>query len=405
MYFDRGGRHFWFANYLQKKGYEVTIFCASTVHNTDKNVITDDQTYITRKMDGITFVFIKVPNYEGNGFGRVKNMIHFTKNLRQVVKQYSKQFGKPSCIYASSVHPLTLVAGMNIAKKYKVRCVCEIRDLWPESLVEYGYIKKSSIITKLLYKGEKWIYKKADKLIFTMEGGKQYIQDQGWSLEQGGPIDLNKVFHINNGVHLEQFHYNKQQHSLEDEDLDNPNTFKVLYTGSLRESNFVLNIVKVAEIVLKKGYPNIKFLFYGRGPEEDKMKEYCLENKVTNVKIKGFVEKKYIPSILSKSNLNLIVLQQDELKRYGASLNKMFEYFASGKPTLSNCLYNFDLIEKYHCGKALLNPSKEQIADMIIHFSKMDKAEYDMYCQNAEKAAKDYDFKLLTDKLEQILFS
>lgn len=405
MYFDKGGRHFWFAEFLQKKGYDVTIFCASTVHNTDMNVLTNNEAYIVKKESGITFVFIKTPQYEGNGFGRVKNMIHYTKNLRKVTKQFSKRYGPPSCIYASSVHPLTLFAGIRLAKKYKVRCVCEIRDLWPESLVEYGYLKKSSILTKLLYQGEKWIYKKADKLIFTMEGGKKYILDKGWGTTQGGPIDLNKVFHINNGVHLEQFNHNKQVFQLEDEDLDNPNTFKVLYTGSLRESNFVLNIVKIAEIILKKGYPNIKFIFFGRGPEEDKMKEYCLENKVTNVKVKGFVEKKYIPSILSKSNLNLIVLQQDKLKQYGASLNKMFEYFASGKPTLSNCLYDFDLIEKYHCGKALLNPSEEQIADMIIHFSKMSKEEYENYCKNAEKAAKDYDFKKLTDDLEQILFA
>lgn len=405
MYFDKGGRHFWFAEFLQKKGYDVTIFCASTVHNTDMNVLTNNEAYIVKKESGITFVFIKTPQYEGNGFGRVKNMIHYTKNLRKVTKQFSKRYGPPSCIYASSVHPLTLIAGIRLAKKYKVRCVCEIRDLWPESLVEYGYLKKTSILTKLLYQGEKWIYKKADKLIFTMEGGKKYILDKGWSTTQGGPIDLNKVFHINNGVHLEQFHYNSQVYQLEDGDLDNPNTFKVLYTGSLRESNFVLNIVKIAEIILKKGYPNIKFIFFGRGPEEDKMKEYCLENKVTNVKVKGFVEKKYIPSILSKSNLNLIVLQQDKLKQYGASLNKMFEYFASGKPTLSNCLYDFDLIEKYHCGKALLNPSEEQIADMIIHFSKMSKEEYENYCKNAEKAAKDYDFKKLTDDLEQILFA
>jgi hypothetical protein len=30
-----------------------------------------------------------------------------------------------------------------------------------------------------VYAGEEWIYKKADKLVFTMKGGREYITDQG----------------------------------------------------------------------------------------------------------------------------------------------------------------------------------------------------------------------------------
>lgn len=33
MFFNKGGRHYWFAENLIKKGYETTIFCASTRHN------------------------------------------------------------------------------------------------------------------------------------------------------------------------------------------------------------------------------------------------------------------------------------------------------------------------------------------------------------------------------------
>ncbi len=33
----------------------------------------------------------------------------------------------------------------------------------------------------------------------------------------------------------------------------------------------------------------------------------------------------------------------------------------------------------------------------------MPKEEYNVYCENALKAAKDFDFKVLTDKLEKII--
>ena len=73
------------------------------------------------------------------------------------------------------MHPLTLVAGIKIAKQFGIPCICEVRDLWPESIVAYGALKRNSIIAKILYQGEKWIYKKADSIIMTWEGGKNIL--------------------------------------------------------------------------------------------------------------------------------------------------------------------------------------------------------------------------------------
>ena len=65
-----------------------------------------------------------------------------------MAKEYAKSNGKPDIILASSVHPFTLVAGIKIAKKFGVPCICEVRDLWPESIVAYGALKKRSMIAK-----------------------------------------------------------------------------------------------------------------------------------------------------------------------------------------------------------------------------------------------------------------
>lgn len=171
MYFNKGGRHYWFAENLIKQGYKPTIFCSNVEHNTGSFIDVEKGKYTTDIKENIPFVFIKTPKYTGNGLSRVFNMFSFYKNLFPVAKQYAKIHGKPDVILASSVHPLTLVAGIKIAEKFGVPCICEVRDLWPESIVAYGIINKSNPIIKLLYAGEKWIYKKADKLIFTMEGG------------------------------------------------------------------------------------------------------------------------------------------------------------------------------------------------------------------------------------------
>ena len=102
-----------------------------------------------------------------------------------------------------------------------------------------------------------------------MEGGKDYIIERGWNKERGGPIDLTKVHHINNGVDLERFTENIKRYIVVDSDLNNPKLFKVVYTGSIRKANNVDRVVEIADIIQKKGVNHIKFLIYGRGTEKE----------------------------------------------------------------------------------------------------------------------------------------
>ena len=54
----------------------------------------------------------------------------------------------------------------------------------------------------------------------------------------------------------------------------------------------------------------------------------------------GWVDKKYIPSILE--NADLLVdfgISENALMKYGASHNKFFDYLASGKPIVVKSPY------------------------------------------------------------------
>lgn len=393
-YFNKGGRHYWFAKNLLKKGYEPTIFCASTRHNSDMSVDIPGGTYRLKSVEKIPYVFVKTTKYK-NGIERIKNMWNFYKNLYPSTAEYGKEYGKPDVILASSVHPLTLLAGIKIAKKYNVPCICEIRDLWPETIVQYGTLKKNSLVAKLLYKGEKWLYNKADKLIFTIPGGKDYVEEIG--------LSSSKVRYINNGVDLEEYNKNKEEFIYSDEHLDNPSTFKILYTGSMGVANELTYLVQAADKVQEKGIDNIQFILFGHGSQREKLKEYVQNKGLTNIVFKEKVEKKFIPNILSRSDLNVFTGKHIPLYKYGLSLNKLFDYIASGKPTLSNMESGYDILVKHDCGKSVKGGSVEALVDGILEFYNMDQKEYDQYCENSLVAIQNYDFKILTDKLEAII--
>lgn len=384
------------AKYLQEYGHDVKIFCASTIHNTKINLIDKKgPLFIEKNYHGLDYVHIKASEYVGNGLSRIKNMLQFPLRLIGVSKQIKIN---PDVIVCDLGAPLAPIPYF-ISKKRKSRFIFEVRDLWPESIIEYKGLSRRNILVKLMYAIEKWIYKKSDIIVFTMEGGLDYIIDKGWEKS----VDISKVHHVNNGVDLDSFNENTTCFTLHDDDLNNVETFKVVYTGSIRLANNVKKIVEAAKFIQDKGYNAIQLLIYGEGSEREPLMAYCEENNISNVKFKGQIGKEYIPYVLSKSDLNIFHFEQNSLKKYGSSLNKMFEYFASGKPTLSDCEFGYDIINRYKAGVSQDITDPEQFAEKILNFFKMDEQEYSEFCANALKAAKDYDYKYLIGEFEKVI--
>ncbi len=401
MFFDFGGRHYAFAKYLRREGYEPVVFCSNTKHGKPECFFQTEklwEAHLAEEID-VPFVFVKARTYVGNGKQRFLNMVDFYRNVRKAAKEYAQVHGRPDVIYASSVHPLTLVAGIQLAKHYGVRCVCEVRDLWPESLIAYGYLKPEAIAVRMLRRLEKWTYKKADALIFTMEGGYDYIREQGWERE----IPQSKVYHINNGVDLETFQYNREHFQIHDPDLENPDTFKVVYTGSVRKANGLKELLECAACLQEK--TDIRILVYGKGEDWSTLEEMRKQRGLDNVAFKGFVQKQAVPYILSKSSLNLLNydVNTEKVYRFGSSQNKLFEYLASGKPILANIPIAYDIVEANHCGVCKRLSTGEDYAREILKIKNFPPEAYRTLCNNAQSAAKQYDFKILTKRLLQVI--
>ena len=389
------GRPATFAKYLLRMGHKVTIFAASTVHNSDINLITDGALYREDMVDDIHYVYVRDCAYRGNGIARVINMLLFPSRLSRVCKH----FEKPDVILSVSATPMACMKGLNLAKKYNCRGVAEVADLWPESFVAYGMIGKNNPFLKLMYAYEKRMYTKADAIIFTMEGGKDYIVEKGWATANGGPVDLGKVYHINNGVDIEMFDYNKENCTVDDSDLDDSSFKNVIYTGSMREANSSIAILPdVADELANKGRTDIRILLYGKGDYANKLKNICEERGIKNLIYKGFVQKSEVPYLLSKVSVNILNCDKSDMSKYGSSQNKLFEYLASGHPILSGESDKYSIINNRNCGisKQFNNPAEiaEAIIELVDHPEKY---------PNIRSVGEEYDFSILTSKLISII--
>ena len=387
-------RQNYFAKYLMRAGHEVTIFAASTVHNSDLNLIEDDTPYREDVVDGVHYVLIRCKSYHGNGVSRILNMLEFARKLPGVCNKYPR----PDAIVATSMPPMSCAAGIKLARKYGCRGIAEIADLWPESIVAYGIAGPRNPAVLYLRRLEKWIYTKSDAVVFTMEGAYDYIKEQHWE----SAVPRSKVHYINNGVDLELFDYNREHFKAEDKDLEDPETFKVVYTGSIRRVNGLGLLLDTAKEVKN---PRVRFLIWGDGDERAALEQRVRDEYIDNVIFKGRVEKKFVPSIVSRADVNIAHCVSTPVDRYGISFNKMFEYFAAGKIVLSDFPTEYNPALQCHAGITVEEASAPNIAEAIEHLAALPEEERRRFEENSRAAAHKYDFKNLTNELLELILS
>lgn len=385
-------RQNYFARYLMQKGHEVTIFAASTVHNSDLNLIEDDTPYREDVVDGVHYVLIRCKGYHGNGASRILNMQEFARKLPGVCDQYPR----PDAIVATSMPPMSCAAGIKLARKYGCRGIAEIADLWPESLIAYGIAGAHNPAVLWLRRVEKWIYTRSDAVVFTMEGAYDYIREQRWEKV----VPRSKVHYINNGVDLEQFNYNKDNFRVDDPDLEDPDTFKVVYTGSIRQVN---NLGLLLDAAREVKDPRVRFLVWGDGDERPALEKRVQDEKIGNVVFKGRVEKKFVPSIVSRADVNIAHNTPSPLFRFGISFNKMFDYLAAGKPVLSDFPCPYNPAADHGAGLDVQQPDAVSIARAVEKMAAMPPQEREAMARNALRTAQEYDFRKLTDKLLDVI--
>lgn len=405
MHYSGGGRHFWFAKYLKRAGYDPVIFCANTKHGVRERYVETAGLWTEVHDDDIDvpFILVKSSLYCSNGVDRILNMINFYRNVQKAARQYAKTHCKPDIIYASSVHPLTLIAGIELAKHFGVKCICEVRDLWPEAIVAYSSrIAGDSLLAKIMYAGERRIYERSDALIFTQEGGLDYIREKGWDTEHGGKIDMRKAHHINNGVDLDAFDQNARDYPYPDEDMDDPDIIKVVYAGAVRRVNNLGILVDAAKCLVD---PRIRLIVFGDGDELEGLVRRIEDEGINNVRFKGRVHKRFIPSIVSRSDINVVHWEMNPLVRVGESYNKAFEYYAAGKPVFYTIRPGYSIAERYSAGVITDGYSPEEIASGIESIVQLPEEQKRIMSSNARHVAEMYDFKVMTSELIDIIES
>lgn len=388
-----GTRHYDFSRELIRRGYQVYLFASSFLHYKYINLLDKGEASRETDADGIHWIWINTRAYKGNGRDRIYGMVDY---YRFMMKNY-RNYPKPDVIIGSAVHLLACVAGYKISCKTSSRFISEIRDLWPETLIELGNLKRRSPIAKAMFALESYVYKRSEEIIVTAPGMADYIAHKG--------IKRDRITYINNGVDVNKYDERLREYSLDDTPVFfDHGTFHVVYIGALGVANALDTLLETAKILNDKSFKDIDFTIVGEGPMKEKLFEKAKEYHLNNIRFFSTVEKQYVPALLSKADCLVFSAINSPLYRFGISANKLFDYMCSEKPVIFAINTVNDLIKESGGGLSINPENADEMAEAILSIYKMSEEERDtMGSRGRRFVENNFDIPILVNKLEEVI--
>lgn len=382
-----GTRHYSLAKELIARGHKVHIVAANFSHQTKTPIVPNSKEQVFERVyDEVPFIFVNVPAYQGNSPARLLNMLSFSRRIQY--SSYFKYMNSPDVVIGSSPHPFAARAAQRMAARWGVPFIFEVRDLWPQSLIDLGRISPKHPAVRLMARLEKHLYNHADKIITLLPGAHEYIKSMG--------IDVGKVIWIPNGIDFSLYNqlFPEVKHDR----------FTVMYAGAHGLANGLETIINCAEILDKDYGDKIVFRLVGDGPQKEDLKKMADEKQLTNVQFDASVPKRQIPGVLGQADAFIVVIMDSPLYKYGISLNKIYDYLVSAKPVVIGVNAFNNPVEEAGAGITVPPENPEALAKAVLELYHMKPADREQMGLNGKKYVEEnHDFQKLAARLEEVL--
>ena len=196
--------------------------------------------------------------------------------------------------------------------------VLEIRDLWPESIVTVGAMRKGPAI-RMLEKIERFAYRQADRIVAVTDSFVPHIAARTCAA---------KIAVVKNGVNLALFRRGADPQAFRQR-VGLEGRFVAAYVGTHGMAHMLDTVLDAAALL--RGDPRIGFLLVGDGAERARLVQRAADMKLDNLRIVGQMPKADMPAVWAATDASLILLRRtDAFKKVLPS--KMFEAMAMQCP-------------------------------------------------------------------------
>ena len=362
-----GPRHFQLARQLVEQGRRVTIFAAGFSHVKGREErVPPGRLYKTGEFEGVRFVWTWTFPYQGNTWRRQVNMLSFLITFLIV----QTRFRKPDSVLGSTVHPFAALGAWFVARVRGARYVFEIRDLWPQTLVDLGAMRVGSPGERLLRSIEAFLVRHASAVVTLLPGIRDYL------LERGLPAD--HVVYIPNGVDLAAFDSvpadEPEQAARVARSLDavarlrTEGRLVLGYVGALGRVNQIEIVINAALLAERRSPGRIGLVIIGDGPERPALEQ--LVGAGDPVAFGPTVQRRFVPQLLRGMDAAVVHATETPVYRYGISFNKLFEYMAAEIPVIFACSSAYDPVATTGAGLSVRPDDSEDLAEAFLELAR-----------------------------------
>jgi len=297
----------------------------------------------------------------------------------------------PDVVIGSSVHPLAAWAGMRLAHRYRVPFIFEVRDLWPQTLIDMQRIGPRSVPAVVLRAMEKKLYREATRIISLLPFAYRYITRFG--------IDRKKISWISNGVDLSDY-----PSPLVPVDKS---TVTFMYYGAHGGANGLDNLLHALVLVNNANLPvKVLLRLIGDGPQKPNLRALAAKLHLNNVRFEDPVSKKAIPVLSSEADVFVFNLIDTGVFKFGISSNKLFDFLAAGRPVIFASNSKNNQIEDAGCGITVQPEDPKALADAMVQMAQMTRSErHQMGMKGRKHVETHFDYRILAREVSEVLDS
>ena len=388
-----GTRSYEFGRYLVGRGHEVTMI-TSGLANAEFPVC-DGKLFCQYEADGIRVVSV-AGGYNDPHLGTAKHgwqrMWEFYRFARAAC-QAGKTLAAPDVVFATHT-PLTVgLAGMALSRYFGVPFVFEVRDLWPEALINVGALANPAAVWWLRRMARR-IYRRADHIVALSPGMKDGIVRAG--------VRPEKVTVIPNASDLDLFRPDLDG-AASRRRLGLGDRFAAVYFGAMGLANGLEYVVEAARVLAARDKNDIVLVLHGSGGKRDDLKALAQRYGLANVVFSDLVpDKEEVARIVAGCDACMTIYRAAREQTW--SPNKMFDALAAGRPVLINVAgWLGETIERNECGRCVDPSRPEALADALEELSQNPELCRRMGAKARALAERQFDRRILAVRLEEIL--
>jgi colanic acid biosynthesis glycosyl transferase WcaI len=298
----------------------------------------------TEFIDGIRVLrcwLYAVPN---RGVGR-RGLDHLSFMLTSVV------FGLPrlrkiDVVIASSPTLFAALSAWAIARLRRVPFVLEVRDLWPEAIVDLGLMRRGSRSVRGLEALAQFLYRQAARIVVVTNAFADHLAAEG--------VPRAKLEIISNGADTRFFTPRVNGAVRTDQ------RFTVAYVGSHGLSHGLDVVLDAAAL-----QPDVAFLLVGDGADRQRLLEERDRRGLTNVEMRRSVPRAEVARLYAQADVCLVPLRDVPIFDTFVP-SKLFEVLAAGRPIIGALRGEAREILERSGGALLVEPQRgDQLAQAI----------------------------------------